>query len=94
MDTKTNHLLYEHSSSNCMTNHGNGQVKHSGVIFPTALQRCLLDRDCAGELICLYGHSLPSLLLYISPSHPNAYTCGKLNGDMLALKFHPIYPVF
>ena len=40
------------------------------------LQGCLLDRDCQGELVCLYAHTLPSSLLYISPSHPDAYTCG------------------
>ena len=40
-------------------------------------QSCEVDRDCAGDLVCLYGHQLPSGLLYMSPSDPEAHTCGR-----------------
>ena len=36
-----------------------------------------MDTDCGGSLVCLYSHSLPSFLHYISPNHYMAYTCGK-----------------
>jgi hypothetical protein len=36
---------------------------------------CQVDRDCAGDLVCLYAHQLPSGLLYMSPSDPEAHTC-------------------
>jgi leucine-rich repeat/fibronectin type-III domain-containing protein 5 len=36
---------------------------------------CLVDGDCVGELVCLYGHQLPSQLHYLSPYHPIAFTC-------------------
>lgn len=38
-------------------------------------QGCLADRDCEGELVCLYTHQLPSMLLYISPNDTLAFTC-------------------
>uniref|UniRef100_A0A1X7T9W5 Ig-like domain-containing protein n=1 Tax=Amphimedon queenslandica TaxID=400682 RepID=A0A1X7T9W5_AMPQE len=38
-------------------------------------KNCRVDGDCSDNLVCLYAHSLPSILHYISPNHQMAYTC-------------------
>jgi Leucine-rich repeat (LRR) protein len=40
-------------------------------------QKCREDSDCLNGLVCLYAHSLPSQLHYISPNHYMSYTCEK-----------------
>ena len=49
---------------------------HTHTHSHTLTQGCMIDTDCAGETVCLYGHRLPSQLLYISAEDREAYTCG------------------
>ena len=58
------------------------------------MQRCLADRDCEGELVCLYSHSLPSMLHYISRQNPLAFTCGMYIEEQryIAIAFTSLIP--
>ena len=48
-------------------------------------QKCLLNRDCDNG-ICLYAHTIPSQLLYITKSDELAYTCNDIELGTIVLQ--------
>ena len=48
-------------------------------------QKCTLNRDCDNG-ICLYAHTIPSQLLYITKSNELAYTCNDIEVGTIVLQ--------
>ena len=48
-------------------------------------KKCLLNRDCDNG-VCLYAHTIPSQLLYITKTDDLAYTCNVIEAGTIALQ--------